>query len=78
MVYHGISLYHMVLHGKPWYTMTLHGKLWYIDHAFSCIVYVKCMIYHDLPVSKHHGIYHGLPVSNYLFQNTIEYDGMFS
>ena len=27
-----------------------------VDHAFSYIAYGKCMVYHGLPVSKHHGI----------------------
>ena len=31
-----------------------------VDHVFSYIVYGKCMIYHGLPVSKHHGIYLGI------------------
>ena len=27
-----------------------------VDHAFSYIVYGKCIVYHGLPVSKHHDI----------------------
>ena len=67
MVYHGILLYYMVNHAITWQTV--------VDHAFSYIVYSKCMVYHGFPVSKHHGLpwfpwyimvfYHGLPVSKH-------------
>ena len=62
IVLHGVTRYYIVLHGVTWYCMVLHITLYYsvtlqtvADHAFSYIVYCNCMVYHGLPVSKHHG-----------------------
>ena len=52
--------YFVILHGITWHTMAYHDitKKAVVDHAFSYIVYGKSMVYHGLPVSKHHATHH--------------------